>query len=145
MSHELSKIDRILIDAQRKLRDSIMPEIIAGLDAFERKRIHRFFDHMPEYETKTYRDGEDYVLKIFPVANIKKFAEEKAQQVMQTGNSIELPPMSNYERFIIHEHLKTIEGVETLSHGEGDDRRIEIKPKMFGRRLKRIIKKIKLF
>ena len=63
---------------------------------------------------------------------------------MQTGQSIVLPYLGNYERFVIHNYLKDFDGIETKSVGEGDQRRLEIKQAKFGRSLKRIIKKIKL-
>ena len=142
--YQRNKIDNILIEVQRKLRDSLEPVSLTDLNAFERKRIHRFFDDKDDYRTKTYRSGEEFTLKVYPVGNIKKFAEEKAQEALATGNIETLPPMSNYERYIIHDCLKDINGIKTASVGEGDERRVEIHPVSFGRGLKRIIKKIKL-
>lgn len=139
------KIDRILIDVQKKLQDSHEPVALEDLDAFERKRIHRFFDHKDDFNTKTYRSGEEFTLKIYPVGNIKKLAEHKAREALETGNVVSLPPMGNYERYIVHDYLKDTEGVETASSGEEDERRVEIRPVRFGRGLRKIIKKIKLF
>ena len=76
---------------------------------------------------------------------LKKLAEEKAQQTLETGNVFPLPPMGNYERYVVHDCLKDFEGIETASFGEGADRRVEIRPVKFGRGLKKIMKKIKLF
>lgn len=115
------------------------------LSAFERKRVHEFFEHKLDFETKTYRDGEKHVLWIFPVGNLKKFAETKANEALNTGDAVVLSPMSNYERFIVHDALKDLESVETTSEGEGAERHVVITPVKFGRRLKRIAKKIKLF
>jgi predicted RNA-binding protein Jag len=139
------KIDQIIIEAQRRLRDNIEPYDIADLNAFERKRIHSFFDNKPEYKTKTYRDEENYIFRIYPIGNLKNFVEKKAQEALETGVNVALPPMSSYERFIVHDHLKTWDGIETISVGEDSERHIELKPKRFGRTLKRIIKKMKLF
>ena len=141
----LSKIDRILIDVQRKLRDSYRPEVLENLNGFERKCIHRFFEDKPEYQTKTYRQEDRFVLRVYPIGNIKKFAEEKAREASASGSPVTLPPMGNYERFVIHDFLKDWKGIETHSYGEGAERRVEIRPVKFGRTLKRIIKKIKLF
>jgi predicted RNA-binding protein Jag len=85
------------------------------------------------------------VLWIFPVANLKKFVGDKAQEALDRGEEVALPPMSNYERFIVHNVLKEFGSIETASVGEGAERHIEIHPKKFGRGLKKIVKKIKLF
>ncbi len=141
----MSKIDQILIDIQRKLRDSYEPYCVEDLNGFERKRIHSFFDNKEEYETRTYRQQEKFVLKVIPVGNLKRLAKEHAEKVLQTGEAIVLPYLGSYERFVIHNYLKDFDGIETKSVGEGQDRRLEIKQAKFGRSLKRIIKKIKIF
>lgn len=142
--HNMSKIDRILIDIQRKLRDSFEPYCVEDLNSFERKRIHTFFDNKEDYETRTYRQDDRFVLKVIPVGNLKRMAKENAEKVLQTGEPVVLPYLGNYERFVIHNYLKDFDGIETKSVGEGLDRRLEIKQARFGRSLKRIIKKIKI-
>ncbi|MBN1350702.1 hypothetical protein JXJ21_14895 [candidate division KSB1 bacterium] len=142
---QLGKIDEVIIEIQRKLQNSWQPINIDSLTAYERKRIHTFFDNKPEYKTKTYRDGENFIFRVYPLKNLKAFAEEKAKEALSSNTTVALPPMGNYERFIIHDHLKTWDGIETTSFGENDERHIEISPKKFGRTLKKIIKKIKLF
>jgi predicted RNA-binding protein Jag len=141
----IPKIDRILIDVQRRLRDSIDRVVLEGLDSFERKRIHRFFERVEGVETRTVREGDNYRLHIIPVGNIQKLAREKAEEVLRTGQPVSLPPMGSYERYLVHTALKDVDGVETESQGEGEERHVEIRPKRFGRSLKRIIKKIRLF
>jgi predicted RNA-binding protein Jag len=141
----MSKIDSILIDIQRKLRDSLEPYCVENLNSFERKRIHGFFDNKDDFETRTYRQGEQYVLKVIPIGNLKRLAKEIAEKVLTTGEPAVFPYVGNYERFILHNYLKDFEGIETKSVGEGLERRLEIKPIRFGRSLKKIIKKIKLF
>lgn len=127
------------------LEHSTQAICLEDLNAYERKRIHQFFDNKSDFETKTYRNGEEYLLWVFPVGQIKKYAEEKAQEALDTGAEIDLPPMSNYERFLIHDALKSVESVETNSFGEGEERHIRITPVKFGRRLKKMVKKLKLF
>lgn len=143
--YKLGKIDQIIIDIQRNLRDTWKPMSIDSLTAYERKRIHTFFDNKSDYKTKTYREGETFIFRIYPLKNLKKLAEEKAKEALSTGNTLALPPMGNYERFIIHDHLKDWDRIETVSFGEDKERHIEIIPKKFGRTLKKIMKKIKLF
>jgi hypothetical protein len=139
-------IREIIHEAEQKLAESAQPVQLTNLNAFERKQVHRYFERRkPAIETKTYHGDDDLpVLWIFPVANLKKFAEEKAQEALDTGNEIALSPMSKYERFIVHNFFKEMENIEAVSVGEGAERHIEIHPKKFGRGLKKIMKKIKL-
>lgn len=140
------RIKAMIQEIEQKLADSIQAVQLENLNSFERKQIHQHIErNKPEFETKTYRgEGDEHVLWIFPVANLKKFAQEKANEALATDNEVAFPPMSSYERFIVHNALKEVEGVEAVSVGEGAERHIEIQPKKFGRGLKKIMKKIKL-
>lgn len=140
-----SKIDRMIEKIKREIYTTIDPICLKNLNAFERKIIHRHFDNNPNVSTRTYRDGEEFELRIYPVGNLKKFAQEKAQQAIESGEKVVLPPMSSYERFIIHDALKDHNDIKSASFGEGHERHIEIEPDIFGRGLKKIIKKIRLF
>lgn len=141
-----ARIQEMIDAAEARLSASHQPITLENLTPFERKQIHQHFERRKMmYETKTYRRGEDHVLWVFPVANLKKFAESKAKEALDRGEEIALPPMSNYERFIVHNLLKEFGSVETLSAGDGDNRHIVIQPKKFGRSLRKIAKKIKLF
>ncbi len=141
-----ARIQELIRATEEKMNTSHEPVALENLAPFERKQIHQHFERRKMmYETKTYRRGEEYVLWIFPVANLKKFAESKAQEALTRGEEIALPSMSNYERFIVHNILKEFGSVETSSAGEGDGRHIVIQPKKFGRSLRKIVKKIKLF
>lgn len=137
------KIDHVIIDIQKKLRDTIQPINIPNLNAFERKRIHAFFDNKSDYKTKTYRNGENYIFRVYPIGNLKRFVETEAQRALDTGETIALPSMTGFERFIVHEHMQSWESIETMSVGEDKERHIELTPKRFGRKLKRIIRKMK--
>jgi predicted RNA-binding protein Jag len=140
------KMVRLIAKVREDLCDSIVPISLTLLNPFERKQIHREFDTDPNVTTKTYRIGEDqYELRLYPVGNLRKYAEKKAEEAMQSGQKVVLPHMSSFERFIVHEALKDNEAIKANSHGEGDDRHIELEPEIFGRGLKRIMKKIKLF
>jgi predicted RNA-binding protein Jag len=139
------KIDHLLEKLKHDLENSLEPVSIFKLNAFERKLIHRQFDHDPNFVTKTYRNGEDFELKVYPVGNLKKFAEQKAQEAITSGQKVVLPHMSNYARYVIHDTLKALETVKSASYGEGEERHIEIEPEVYGRGLRKIIKKIRLF
>jgi UDP-N-acetylmuramate: L-alanyl-gamma-D-glutamyl-meso-diaminopimelate ligase len=140
------RIKAMIQEVEDTLKESIQPAQLPNLNAFERKMIHQYFERrQPEFETKTYRGDDDaHVLWVFPVANLKKFAQQKANEALETDTEVALPPMSSYERFIVHEALKECDGIEAVSAGEGPERHIEIHPKKFGRGLKKIMKKIKL-
>ncbi|HEX9652798.1 MAG TPA: R3H domain-containing nucleic acid-binding protein [bacterium] len=140
-----SNITRIIAEVETKLKDALKPEALTGLNSFERKMIHRHFDHSHEFKTRTYRNGEDYALYIYPVGNLERFAKAKAQECLDSGAEVDLPPMQSFERYIVHNVLKDVPGVATASLGEGEERHIQIVSKKFGRGLKQIVKKIKLF
>lgn len=53
-------------------------------------------------------------------------ANRMARQVLSTGKNRTLEPMSPYERRIIHTAVQEIDGVESGSIGEGDNRRVVI-------------------
>lgn len=57
------------------------------------------------------------------------YAQRAAEEVRESGQSMELDPMKPAERRIVHMTLKNQEGIETTSSGEGDDRRVTINPK----------------
>jgi predicted RNA-binding protein Jag len=140
------KIEALVKRIKEELIDSIEPITIPELNAFERKLIHRQFDNSPDIVTKTYRLGDDdYELRVYPVGNLKRYAQQKADEAVQTRQKVVLPHMSNYERFVVHDYLKEIDTVNSSSEGEDDDRHIVIEPAVFGRGLRRMIKKIKLF
>ena len=54
-------------------------------------------------------------------------AADKARFI---NKSVALYPMNSYERKIIHEKLATLEGVSSVSEGEGYNRRVIIVPKV---------------
>jgi len=140
------KMERLIAKIRTDLSDSIIPISLTRLSPFERKQIHRAFDRDPSVTTKTYRIGEEeYELRLYPVTNLRKYAEKKAEEAIQSGQKVVLPHMSSYERFIVHEALKNNEAIKANSFGEGDDRHIELEPELFGRGLRKIMKKIKLF
>ena len=58
---------------------------------------------------------------------LKSLGLKAARQAMENKQDVELPPLSAYERRIIHMALKGEEGVSTESIGEGFDRHIVVK------------------
>lgn len=72
-------------------------------------------------------DINDYRAK--KTSTLENLARRAAQQVEETGQEMELEPMSPAERRIVHNILSEEGNVETESIGEGKERRIMIKPK----------------
>ena len=60
---------------------------------------------------------------------LRQMAESYAAQVLTTGQPIALPPLPPIERRIIHLALQERADVETVSEGEGNFRRVVVKPK----------------
>jgi spoIIIJ-associated protein len=59
--------------------------------------------------------------------SIREAARSLAAEAAQ-GQTRWLPPMNAYERRVVHLALAGFEGIKTESEGEGDQRRVVIKP-----------------
>ncbi len=57
-----------------------------------------------------------------------KIADRAAAKAARTGNPVDLDPMTNTERKVIHLHLKDNPDVETESSGFGADRHLVVYP-----------------
>jgi spoIIIJ-associated protein len=79
------------------------------------------------------REGD---LISFDAANFKALrdqeqrlkAEVAAEKVIRSGIPYAFPPMNSRERRLLHMAFKEIEGVETASNGEGQDRFLAVYP-----------------
>lgn len=60
--------------------------------------------------------------------SIIKMAQNLAQEALSERRAIVLRPMSPYERRLVHMELSKNEKIKTESIGEGEDRRVVIKP-----------------
>lgn len=70
-------------------------------------------------DVEGYRERQQEQLKVN--------AQQKADQVARTGRLAMLPPMSSYERRLVHMALAERNDVVTESIGEGNGRRLMIK------------------
>lgn len=59
---------------------------------------------------------------------LEQQADRAADRALESGNEIELEPMTAAERKIIHDRLAEAEGVETFSEGEDPDRCVIVAP-----------------
>ncbi len=60
------------------------------------------------------------------VSNLRTVAHMMAERARFFKSSVELDPMSSYERRIVHEFLKDKENIKTESSGFGKERRVVI-------------------
>ena len=138
----IKDFDTLMDKIKNELMDSIQPYVLNNINSYQIKQIKKKFSLDQEYKVRTYKREKDYALKVFPVGNLKRLAEQKAQEVIMNGNIINLPHMGGYERFVIHDYLKNRNGIKTQSYGkEGKDRHIKICP-LFGRKPKKAKKKL---
>jgi len=72
-------------------------------------------------------DIGDYRLRRQEALN--NLALSAAEKVVTTGEPFGLPPMSAYERRLVHIALADHPEVETVSEGEGFQRRVVVQPK----------------
>lgn len=59
---------------------------------------------------------------------LKSLAHKNANYVLRTGRRFTFEPMNPYERRVIHTTVQDIEGVESLSIGYGQERKVVIQP-----------------
>jgi spoIIIJ-associated protein len=71
-------------------------------------------------------DVNDYQLK--KIEELRNIAKMNAQRVRYFKKEVVMPPMNSYERRIIHSALSEYPDVITESTGEGESRRVVIKP-----------------
>jgi spoIIIJ-associated protein len=58
----------------------------------------------------------------------ERLASKTAEEVRKTGKPVVLRPMNSRERWIVHNHIKEMEGLRSESVGEGRMRCVKIEP-----------------
>ncbi len=66
--------------------------------------------------------------KALRAQELRMAAETAAEKVLKTGVPYAFPPMNSRERRLLHLAFKEMEGVETASSGEGQDRFLAVYP-----------------
>lgn len=61
-------------------------------------------------------------------SSLTEIAQDSARQALEERRPVVLRPMSAYERRIVHVELAGVENIRTESMGEGEERRIVIRP-----------------
>lgn len=59
---------------------------------------------------------------------LEKDADRAVAEVQSSGRRMELEPMTSSERKVIHNYLKDIPGIQTVSSGREPNRRLAIEP-----------------
>ena len=137
-----NNFENLINTIKDELKESIQPYVINNTNSYQIKQIKKQLSLNSEYKIRTYKREKYSDLKVFPVGNLKRLAEQKAQEVIMNGKILSLPHMGAYERFVIHDYLKNRNGIKTQSYGkEGKDRHIKIYP-LFGRKPKKAKKKL---
>lgn len=84
---------------EKNLQQEVLPQYIIDVDDFQKKKID----------------------------NLKAIAHMMAERARYFKSTVEIDPMSPYERKIVHSFLQNKTDLKTESIGEGKDRRITIK------------------
>lgn len=71
-------------------------------------------------------DINDYKKK--KLAYLKDLAKNAAEEVVLTKKEKSLPPMSSYERRVVHMELANNPNIKTESVGQGQERKVVVKP-----------------
>ena len=66
--------------------------------------------------------------KALRAQELRMTAETAAEKVLRSGIPYAFPPMNSRERRLLHLSFRSIEGVETASSGEGQDRFLAVYP-----------------
>jgi spoIIIJ-associated protein len=66
--------------------------------------------------------------KALRAQELRMTAETAAEKVLRSGVPYAFPPMNSRERRLLHMAFRGIEGVETASSGEGQDRFLAVYP-----------------
>lgn len=105
----------VLIGKRGKTIDSIQYLVGAAVASAGGEPIPRV-----TVDAAGYRDRRE--------VRLVQLADRSAAQVVQTGATIRLEPMSSTERKIVHMHLKDAAGVETHSEGDEPNRHVVVSP-----------------
>ncbi len=60
---------------------------------------------------------------------LEKDADRAVSEVARTGRRVELEPMTSSERKVIHQYLKDVPDIQTVSAGREPNRRLAVEPR----------------
>jgi spoIIIJ-associated protein len=125
---DLGEENADVVDLNIKLDE---PQILIGQQGQTLSEIQRLLRFVLSRRLKKvlYLNLDINNYKKQKIEYLKDLAKETADQVSLTKEEKKLPPMSAFERRIIHSELSQRTDVVTESQGDGFDRYIVIKPK----------------
>lgn len=62
--------------------------------------------------------------------SLESYGRRKAYESVKNGDRIDLEPMRSYERKIVHMAIKSVDGAESWSEGQNDNRHVVIAPSL---------------
>lgn len=134
-------LDRMGFETEVEIREDDAEEVVLDIDGVDAGRaigkrgqtldalqflLNKIINRSPEGRRRITVDSGDYRER--HEAGLISMARRQAQRALQQGQMVILEPMNARDRRVIHLSLAKFEGVQTLSEGEGLDRRIQIIP-----------------
>ena len=122
------KIQDSLISVKIESQD---PGVLIGKDGQTLEEIQHLLKLLIKRKTAEnfYLEADVNNYKFQKIDYLKELAKDEADEVVRTRKEKSLWPMSSYERRIIHLELANRGDIVTESLGEGEERKIFIKPK----------------
>jgi spoIIIJ-associated protein len=116
---------RILVNIETQDSNFLIGQYGVNLEALQhlsrviiRKKIEEKIDLV--VDVNSYRQEKS--------SSIIKMAQDLAEQALRENRAVALRPMSAYERRLVHTELSKNEKITTESVGEGEERKVVIKP-----------------
>ena len=97
-------------------------ELLRALETLSAQMLHL---DQREHDLVSFDAGN---FKALRAQELRMAAETAAEKVLKTGVPYAFPPMNSRERRLLHLAFKEMEGVETASSGEGQDRFLAVYP-----------------
>lgn len=97
-------------------------ELLRALETLAAQMLHL---DQREHDLISFDAGN---FKALRAEELRLSAETAAEKVLKTGVPYAFPPMNSRERRLLHLAFKEMEGVETASSGEGQDRFLAVYP-----------------
>ncbi len=122
------KIQDSLISVKIESQD---PGVLIGKNGQTLEEIQHLLKLLIKRKTAEnfYLEADVNNYKFQKIDYLKELAKDEADEVVRTRKEKSLWPMSSYERRIIHLELANRGDIVTESLGEGEERKIFIKPK----------------
>ncbi|HEU5352531.1 MAG TPA: R3H domain-containing nucleic acid-binding protein [Terracidiphilus sp.] len=97
-------------------------ELLRAMETLAAQMLHL---EQREHDLVSFDAGN---FKALRAQELRMAAETAAEKVLHSGIPYAFPPMNSRERRLLHLAFKSLEGVETASSGEGQDRFLAVFP-----------------